>query len=121
MAQSSFIHKFINNDYFIIYVFIIIFIIFTILQILYYSLTKFTKTITIKDKYTNSNRNTIIYTIVDSDNKIYNIENVWFLFDFNKGENYNMIKVNSTYIVSGYGFTIDMFSLYPTVYNATPA
>jgi len=110
-----------NSPNFFIYLFIIIFIIFIILQILYYSLTKFTKTITIKDKYTNSNRNTIIYTIVDSDNKIYNIENVWFLFDFNKGENYNMIKVNSTYVVSGYGFTIDMFSLYPTVYNATPA
>lgn len=119
MVQST--YKYMNTPNFFIYLFTIIFIIFTILQILYYSITKFTKTITIKDKYTNSNRNTIIYTIVDSDNKIYNINNVWFLFDFNKGENYNMIKVNSTYIVSGYGFTIDMFSSYPTIYNATPA
>lgn len=120
MAKFSF-SSFLSSDLFIVFFVLFILIIGVIVRIIYYFSTKFTKTITIKDKYTNGMRNTIIYTVVDTDNKIYQIDNVWFLFDFNKAENYNMIKLNSKYIVSGYGITIDMFSLYPTIYNLTPA
>jgi len=116
MAKTMF-----DNSFFLLYLFIFIIVFFIIIDVIYFMATKFTKTITVKDKYVTSTNKTMIYTVVDSDNKIYNINNVWFLMDFNKGEDFNMITVNSKYNITGYGINIDMLSSYPKIYSITPA
>jgi len=102
------------------FILIILFIII-IINIAYVFFSKFQKTITVKNKYTTSTNNNIIYTIVDSENNIYTIENVWFFADFDKAQNYNSININSKYNVTGYGYTLNMLSIYPSIYNFTSA
>ena len=98
-----------------------IFIPFVIIYIFYVLFSRFQKTITIKNKYTTSTGSKIIYTISDSNNNIYTIENVWFYGNFNKAQTYNSINLNSNYNVSGYGYTMNPISLYPSIYEITPA
>lgn len=94
---------------------------FIFLVPLYVLGSRFKKTITIKTKYTTSSGSKIVYTVVDSNNNVYTIENVWFFGNFEKAQIYNSININSNYNVSGYGYTINMISLYPSIYGVTSA
>jgi len=113
MSLSNILHSPIT--YVIIFFLILIFI-----QVIFYFILGFENIITIKDKYVVSgNKSGIFYYIVDNNNSIYKVENVWFLGDFNKAEDYNSINKGDTYKVKGYGFRNDMLSIYPTIYNIT--
>ena len=109
-----------SNKYDII-VWVVLLLCFIFIVPLYVFSTKFQKTITIKNKYTTSSGSKIIYTVVDSNNNIYTIENVWFFGNFEKAQTYNSINLNSNYNVSGYGFTMNMISFYPSIYSVTSA
>lgn len=99
---------------------IIFFLILIFINIILYFATGFENIITIKDKYVVSGyKSGIIYYIVDSNNKIYIVDNVWFLADFNKAEDYNLINKGEQYKVKGFGFRFDVFSIYPQIYNIT--
>jgi len=113
----SLISLFHNNPILIIIAF---FLIIIFINVILYFATRFENIITIKDKYVVSGyKGGIIYYIVDSNNKIYIIDNVWFLADFNKAEDYNLINKGEQYKVKGFGFTFDVFSIYPKIYNLT--
>ena len=88
--------------------------------------TKFTKEITIVDKYQVTHRSydydydyyyydyddEFTYSMVrDSDNNEYMITNpIWY-------NSPTEIKPNNRYLVEGYGYKYDSFSLYPHIYN----
>ena len=101
-------------------VFIIIFIVVLFAGVINYIFNSFEITITIKDKYIKSYRQTT-YTVVDTNNNIYNVNNAWFIGDFNKAEDYNLMDKGSTYKVKGFGFRVDMLGWYPTIYNIQKA
>ena len=82
------------NYIFIFIAFCIIVIIPMILSVILYYTTKFEKTITIKEKFTRYRRKGSNYNIVDTDNNIYQIGNVWFKFDFNRAEDYTKLELN---------------------------
>jgi len=83
--------------------------------------TKFTKEITIIDKYQVTHRSyeynydyddEFTYSMVrDSDNNEYMITNpIWY-------NSPTDIEPNNRYLVEGYGYKYDSFSLYPHIYN----
>jgi len=82
-------------------------------MILSYYLTKFTTTITIKDKMTPMYGKESIYRIVDSNNNIFEIKDNLLTWDFNSANDYVSIKVGKTYKVSGYGARIQILSQFP--------
>ena len=98
----------------IILVMIAIPILFSV--ILYYS-TKFTKQITIKEKYIRYRNNASNYNIVDSLGNIYQIDNLWFKGDFNRAEDYHGLTIGKTYNINGYGIRVAMIDMYPKIYN----
>lgn len=91
------------------------------LKYLYYVKTKFEKTITIKKKYKhlNSPENDYddILKVVDSENNIYNITNLFFKLDFNKEEDYKTLESGNKYFVKGYGVENSGLGLYKNIYE----
>tara|TARA_B110000027_G_C15839697_1_gene177869 strand:- start:48 stop:401 length:354 start_codon:yes stop_codon:yes gene_type:complete len=114
MKKNNLINVLIKN-YYILVIIIILIIIFIIPLILYYT-THFEKKITIKDKYTRYRKGGSNYNIVDMENNIYQIGNVWFKFDFNRAEDYNKLEKNKTYNIKGYGIRIPILDMYKNIY-----
>ena len=106
------------NNYFIIFS-VITLIILLFINVILYIFKKFENTITIKEKYVYSTRYSPQYVIVDSNNNIYNIKNVWFIADFNSAEEYNSVKIGQTYKVKGFGIRVNFLGWYPTIYELT--
>ena len=84
--------------------------------VLYYT-THFEKTITIKDKYTRYRRHGSNYHVVDTDNNIYQVGNVWFKFNFNRAERYNKLEKGKKYKVKGYGIRVPVADMYKNIYQ----
>ena len=108
--------NFINKNKFNIIILLILLssVIFNIL--LYYT-THFEKTITIKDKYTRYRRHGSNYNVVDENNNIYQVGNVWFKFDFNRAEDYNKLEKGKKYKIEGYGIRLPMIDMYKNIYQ----
>ena len=110
---------------YILIILIILFIVFLSANIINYIFNGFEKTITIKDKYIYNSyakySSSTHYKIVDTNNSIYNVDNVWFIGDFNEAEDYNLMNKDETYKVKGYGFRVDFLGWYPTIYNIQKA
>ena len=98
---------------FLIYFFIIL----LLLKPIIYSFSKFNKKITIKDKYIKYRTKASNYHIVDKENNIYLIDNLWFTGDFNRVEDYNKLQKGKTYDVYGYGFRVPILYMYQKIYK----
>lgn len=100
------------------YIFVV-FIIFGvhIIAVIKYLFTKFELYITIKEKITMPLYDRGAYRIVDTNNNIFEISDVWFLLDFNTANDYVMLKEGKTYKMYGFGARINIMSNYPTVYK----
>ena len=60
-----------------------------------------------------------IYHLVDSNDNIYQIRDVWFKGEFDTADDYVKIKEGKTYKVVGYGSRVRMLSWYPILYKFT--
>jgi hypothetical protein len=98
---------------FLIYFFIIL----LLLKPIIYFFSKFNKKITIKDKYIRYRTKSSNYNIVDKENNIYLIDNLWFIGDFNRGKDYNKLQKGKTYDVHGYGFKVPFLDIFPKIYK----
>lgn len=91
------------------------------LKYLYYTKTKFEKTITIKKKYKQLNSSDTDYDdilkVVDSEDNIYNVTNLFFKLDFNKEEDYKTLELGKKYFVKGYGIENSGLGLYKNIYE----
>ena len=103
----------------IIIIFIVIVIASFFSNLILFFTKSFEHTITIKDKSILSNRSNSTYRIVDTNNNIYNVVNVWFIGDFNRSEDYYFVNIGQTYKVKGYGIRIDALGIYPSIYTIT--
>ena len=87
-----------------------------ITSVLYPLTTTFEKTITIKKKYTRARGNQgDSYFIVDDTNTIYQVNNLFYTFDFNRAEDWNNLEEGKNYKIKGYGFRIGFLDMYPTI------
>lgn len=101
--------------------FTIIIIIPIVLKYIYFTVTSFETTLTVKNKYKKYNSPDNDYDdlliVTDNKNNKYNVTNLFFKFDFNKEEDWNMLKPNRSYKVKGYGVEIKKFGLYRNIYE----
>jgi hypothetical protein len=90
--------------------------------ILYFALP-FDDVITIKDKYTESRGRSggIKYHIIDTNNKIYLVDNTWFTGDFSRAEDYNFMDKGGKFRVQGYGKRVDFLGWYPIITKVSKA
>ena len=82
-----------------------------------YHFTKFEKIITIEEKYTRYRKKASNYNVVDTEGNIYKIDNLWFKFDYNRGDDYVKIKAGQKYKVKGYGFRAGFLHSYKKIYE----
>ena len=109
------INSFIEENFWIGFILLLI-ITLIITSILYPLLTTFEKTITIKKKYTRTRGNSgDSYFVVDETNTIYQVNNLFYTFDFNRAEDWNNLEEGQTYKIKGYGFRVGVLDMYPTV------
>tara|TARA_B100000795_G_scaffold123511_1_gene92053 strand:- start:225 stop:563 length:339 start_codon:yes stop_codon:yes gene_type:complete len=101
--------------YFFIF-FIFIFFKFFFKIIVFYA-TKFETEITIKNKYIRPRRRGANYMVVDENDTLYMVNNLWFIGDFNRAEDWTKIKVGSKYKVKGYSGRVPALDIYPIIYN----
>lgn len=84
--------------------------------VLYYT-THFEKNITVKDKYTRYRKYGSNYNVVDENNNVYQVGNVWFKLDFDRAEDYNKLEKGKKYKVKGYGIRLPMIDMYKNIYQ----
>lgn len=94
-----------------------IFIIGALFTFILYTSTKFEKKITIKEKYMRGYRRQGDYFIVDTDNNVYRLADLWFIGEFDRGDDYAKIEDGKTYVIKGYGKRIPVISMFPRVYD----
>lgn len=96
---------------------ILILVIGLLLKPILYIFTKFNKKITVKDKYIRYRRKSSNYHIVDSEDNIYLVDNLWFTGDFNRAEDYNKLEKGKSYDISGYNLRVPVLDMYPKIYK----
>ena len=110
-----------NFDYVFLKISIGIIIVIVVFNIILFYNTEFEKEITIKEKYiaTSYSRysSTPNYFIVASDNKTYNIVNLWWKGEFDNSDDYAKLNVGETYHVKGYGMRVPLLSMYYNIYS----
>ena len=55
--------------------------------------------------------------MVDSEDNIYNITNLFFKLDFNKEEDYKTLELGKKYFVKGYGIENSRLGLYKNIHE----
>jgi hypothetical protein len=97
------------------FIYIVVFIV--VINMLYAYATRFEKIIKIKE--TNVFRGKYgVNTIADIDGNIYSVENSWFYLFFNSTELYTQFDAGNTYNITGYGYRIPVFNVYPNIIRA---
>ena len=86
-------------------------------NVLYYNSTKFTKTITIRKNYmrNRSSSKGDEYFVTDTNNVIYQVDNLWFAFDYNRADDWTNLMVGHTFKVTGYGVRVGYLDMYPII------
>jgi len=80
--------------------------------------TKFTKTITIQDKYiVPSYKGRTKYTVVDKDFNVYTIDNAVTRGEFDKASDYSRVQIGQTYKVEGYGVNLPSIGVFKRIYK----
>lgn len=80
--------------------------------------TKFSKTITIQDKYiVPSYKGRTRYTIVDKDFNVYTIDNAVTRGEFDKASDYSRVQIGQTYKVEGYGVNMPSIGIFKRIYK----
>ena len=109
-----------NTNLIVLIIIIILVLIFISFDIILYNTTHFEKKITIQDKYTRYRNKSSNYNLVDIDNNIYKVDNLWFRGDFNRADEYVKTHIGKTYLVKGYGKRVPFLAMYKKIYDITP-
>ena len=121
LNKIPFLNEFINGDATIFThfkLFLCIALLIFIIHIIFYNVTHFEKTISIKRTYLRTRGRTgDWYMVVDNEDNIYRVQNIWWKFDFNRAEDYNILEENGSYKVKGYGIRFGASDMYPNIYS----
>lgn len=80
--------------------------------------TKFTKIITIQDKYiVPSYKGRTKYTVVDQEFNVYTIDNAVTRGEFNKASDYSRVQIGQTYKIEGYGVNMPSIGIFKHIYK----
>ncbi len=84
--------------------------------VLYFN-TYFEIEITVSNKYVRTTGSSSRYHVVDQNDENYRINNLWFKGDFNRGDDYGLLKEGGTYKVKGYGIRVPILNMYKNIYS----
>lgn len=115
----------IYNTY-IVYIYSLVFIfIFILINYIYYFATKFSKIITVKNKYTYNNKQSYSrnkgitkFSISDTNDVVYTVDDSLLLFHWTSAEVFNKIDIGKTYKIEGYGKRIPFLGFFPVIISA---
>jgi hypothetical protein len=117
MVKNSGIFNSDNNVKYYVLILVILIIVSLCYSLIVYHFTKFEKVITIYEKYTRYRRKGSNYNLIDTDGNIYQIDNLWFKFDYNRADDYAKLKEGKQYKVKGYGFRAGFLESYQKIYE----
>lgn len=121
LNKIPFLNEFISGDVTIFThfkLFLCIVLLIFIIHIIFYNATHFEKTISIKKTYLRTRGESgDWYMVVDNEDNIYRVQNLWWKFDFNRAEDFNILEKNGSYKVKGYGIRFGAFDKYPNIYS----
>jgi len=84
--------------------------------------TKFEDTITVDDKFTevkgNKETTTHVHCVSDTTGKIYTVCPSLAYLQFNSTEIWNSLKKEQKYNITGYGWRVGFFGMYPNIIKA---
>lgn len=92
-----------------------------VIRLLSIYLTKFTKTVTVTEKYVRPGYRKSRYHFVDSENNNYILQDNLLLLEFDSADDYAKLQVNNTYKIHGYWFRLPLLSWFPSVYKVSKA
>ena len=78
-----------------------------------YHASEDTKEITIDEKWVKYHNGDAKYLFSDTEGNVYSIEDSLWLWSWNSSDRYALIKANSTYEITTYGWRIPFLSSYP--------
>jgi len=113
MINSKFFNNYIVYIYFFVFIFILI-----LINYIYYFATKFSKIITIENKYTYAKKSTRAQTVSDTNDVVYTVDDSLILFHWTSAEVFNKIDIGKTYKIEGYGKRIPFLGLFPVIISA---
>ena len=107
-----------KNNYFQYLLILLAFLLLTVIvDVALYFTTHFEKEITISNKYIRTTRRSSRYHLVDQKDENYRVNNLWFKGDFNRGDDYGLLKEGNTYKVKGYGIRVPVLNMYKNIYS----
>lgn len=98
---------------------IVVLIIPLIVYIIYILCTHFTKKVTIVSKHQRVIKGYNMFMVVDRYGNHYNVEKSYLFLSFCPDENWEDMKLNRTYYVSGYGIRCGLLDMYPMIYSVS--
>lgn len=114
MISSKFFNTYMVYIYSLVFIFILI-----LINYIYYFATKFSKIITIENKYTYAkNRSTRAQTVSDTNDVVYTVDDSLILFHWTSAEVFNKIDIGKTYKIEGYGKRIPFLGFFPVIISA---
>ena len=78
-----------------------------------YRASENTKQITVDEKWVKYHNDDAKYLFSDTEGNVYSIEDTPWLWSWNSSDRYALIKANTTYEITTYGWRIPFLSCYP--------
>ena len=85
-------------------------------NLIFFILTKFTKTIIVKNAFVSNIDHKPNYILIDSNNNLYEVVNMPWILDFNKSQDFGKLVPGNKVIITGYSYNLP-FILHPYVYK----
>jgi hypothetical protein len=102
-------------------IFIGLFVVFSLFVPIVTFANPFSTTITIKEKNNYSAGRYMKNIVMDTTGKIYTVDNMYLVVNFDAISKYSALEPGKTYHVSGYGITIPFLQMYPNITQISPA
>ena len=100
-------------------IYVYLFVALIVINCLYVWLTRFNRTITIKEKYNfasgSGKYQNLNNTVMDSEGRMYSISNSLPLLHFKAAEVMMAINKDKSYTVKGYGWRVPILGMFPNI------
>jgi len=81
----------------------------------------FSTTITVKEKNNYSAGRYMKNIVIDTTGKIYTVDNMYLVVNYDAISKFSALEVGKTYRVSGYGISIPFLQMFPNITQISPA
>lgn len=98
-----------------------LFVVYFVAMLIVTYANPFSTTITIKEKNNYGAGRYMKNIVMDTTGKIYTVDNMYLVGNFDAISKYSGLEPGKTYHVSGYGITITFLQMFPNITQISPA